>query len=120
MFSDRPVLGLIDEGSVRARGDEIGWWRTKLGENFFYGSWRFPLLGEVRAAGNLFDSDRTVTSEEHGAGAFAQDCAALNGRRRTKQPPFSVGVAQEPVGFLGADNEAVVDGVAEHQVFRHF
>ena len=78
----------------------------------------FPLFSEVRSAGDLFDLDRPAASQQDRAGAFAENHSArrmlkwLDRWRGTKQAPFAVGVAQKPVGFLGTDHQAVIEGVA--------
>lgn len=113
MLVDRGALRAIDESAVRADRDEIGRRFAELGKNFFDGGRRFTLVGKVSAAGNLLDENETGQSpslhgEQNRAGAFAEDRAArrfsegLDGRGGAKQPPLTVGVAEEPVGFFGA------------------
>src|SRR5688500_1851390 len=115
----------VDEGSVCTDRDEIGRRGAKLGENLVHAGGGFALLFEVCAGGDFVDSEwirRTCGStslrgKEDGAGAFAHDRSAwrflkrLDWRGGTKESPFVVGVAKQPVGFLGADDEAVIERV---------
>ena len=117
---DRVLFRLIDEGSIGTSGDQAGRRLAKVGEYVIYGSWRFAPVSEIGAGGNFLDGNGTgqrpsLQRKEKRAGAFAEDHAArrdlewLDGGRGTEETPLVVGVAEEPVGFLGADYEAVIE-----------
>lgn len=120
------MFSLINKRSIGVGGDEVGRGFAKFSEDLSDSSMSFTLVREVRAAGDPFDSSWTGGGEQNRAGAFAEDRAPwwlskrFDGRRGTKEAPFAVGVAEEPVGFLSGDNDAVIESVAEHQVLGHF
>src|SRR5450759_1570131 len=66
------------------------------------------------------------TSEQDCSGAFAQNHSStlltewLNRRLQPKQPPASISIAQKPIDFFGADDEAMVKRLIRHQVLGHF
>src|SRR5207245_233207 len=73
-----------------------------------------------------FDCERALPCEKDCPRSFAQNHSALlltewlNRRRRAKQPPSPVGVAQEPIDFFRPDDKAIVNRLICHQVFGHF
>src|SRR2546423_13922162 len=118
MLGEGGAFRFINEGSVRARGDEIGRLLAKLGKNLSDGIGRFALLRKVCAGGNCFNPDCTFSTNKDRSGAFAENRAArrvlerVHWRARAKQTAFSGGGAQEPGGFLGGHGEALVKGGA--------
>jgi hypothetical protein len=119
------VFGFVDERAIGAGGDEVGWSCAELGKDLFDVGGRFALFPEIRSSRDFVDLNAPGPAQQDGAGAFADDHAArrllkrLDGRGGAKKPPFMVGVAKQPVGFLGPDDEAVLERVTGHQVFRH-
>src|SRR5437667_1463326 len=73
-----------------------------------------------------FDCERALPCEKDCPRSFAQNHSALlltewlNRRRRAKQPPSPVGVAQEPIDFFRPDDKAIVNRLICQQVFGHF
>ena len=72
-----------------------------------------------------FDFDESLPPKQNCTGTFTENRSfgwfvkRLDRRRGTEEPPFLIGVAKQPVGFLGTDDQAVVQFVVGQQILSH-
>src|ERR1017187_8371731 len=115
----------IDKCSVRAANDHASLWFRQFRENLgcaFRGG--LP-HAEIASGLDLIDRDRTLTAKKDRTRSFAQDGSAsgfpkrLDRRLGANKPPLAIRVEKDPVCFLRANNEAVIESVTPQQIIGH-